>query len=80
MITIQGEDVVVDAETTRLEAFRLEDTTRAPVIIVFVNDQEPQMIPLEKGQAVPTRIRSKNSEAEIQVISYEEIQSSLAGR
>lgn len=80
MIEIQGDTVVVDKETTRLEGFRMEDTVKAPVVILFIDEDEPQMVPLEKGSAVPVRVQSKNSEAEIQLISYEEIKATLATR
>jgi hypothetical protein len=80
MIEIQGDTVVVDKETTRLEGFRMEDTVKAPVIILFVNDDEPQMLPLDKESTVPVRVKSKNSEAEIQLISYEEIKATLTAR
>ena len=80
MVEIQGDTVIIDKETTRLEGFRMEDTAKAPVIILFVNEDEPQMVPLEKGSTVPVRVKSKNSEAEIQVISYEEIKATLATR
>ncbi len=82
MITIQGDEVIVDAETTRLEGFRLEDTSRAPVIIVFIDEQEAQLVPLPQGGDIilPTKLKSKNAEVEIQIISFEEIQSTLAAR
>ena len=70
---IENETVVVDQPTTKLVGFRLEDTTRAPVIIVFVDENKPELLPLQQGQALPTKIKSTNMEAEIQVITYGEI-------
>ncbi len=82
MISIQEDEVIVDAETTRLEGFRLEDTSRAPIIIVFIDEQEAQLVPLPQGGDIvlPTKLKSKNAEVEIQIISFEEIQSTLAAR
>ena len=82
MISIRNDILVVPGETSRLEAFRLEDTARAPVVIVFVDQEEPQLVPLATGgdRPVPTEVRSDNQSAAIQVIGYEEIQSTLAAR
>jgi hypothetical protein len=73
MLTIENDTVRVDHDTDTLQGFRLEDTSRAPAIIVFINDQKPQLLPLPQGQEPPTRIKSANMEAEIQIISYAEI-------
>ena len=73
MLKIVNDTVVVDKHSTKLQAFRLEDTSRAPAIIVFVDENKPELLPLPQGQAPPTRIRSKNMEAEIQIITYDEI-------
>ncbi len=81
MIKIQDDEIIVDIETERLEGFRLEDTAKAPMIIIFTDQDEPQSISLPQGTTtVPTKLRSKNKEAEIQIISVDEIQSTLAAR
>lgn len=80
MIEIEGDTIVVDKETIRLEGFRMEDTAKAPVVILFLDEDEPKMIPLDKEDPVPVRVRSINSEAAIQVISFEEIKMALAAR
>lgn len=80
MIKIQGDTVVIDKETTRLEGFRMEDTVKAPVIILFVDEDEPKMIPLEKESTVPVKVKSKNSESEIQIIGYDEIKATLTAQ
>lgn len=73
MLTIEQGCVVVDQETTRLVGFRLEDTNRAPAIIVFVDQNKPELLPIPAGQEPPTRIKSKNMVADIQIITYAEI-------
>lgn len=73
MLTIEQECVVVDQETTRLVGFRLEDTNRAPAIIVFVDQNKPELLPIPAGQEPPTTIKSKNMVADIQIITYAEI-------
>ena len=73
MLTIENDTIVVDQPTTKLVGFRLEDTVRAPVIIVFVDENKPELLPLQQGQAPPTKIRSTNMEAGIQIITYGEI-------
>jgi hypothetical protein len=78
MITIQGDTVTVDRNTTRLLGYRLEDTVRAPAIIVFVDEDKPQLLPIRQGDTPPTQVRSRNMAAEIQIITYEEINSFLA--
>jgi hypothetical protein len=75
---IENETVVVDQPTTKLVGFRLEDTARAPVIIVFVDENKPELLPLQQGQALPTKIKSTNMEAEIQIITYGEINQFLS--
>ncbi|WP_028586072.1 hypothetical protein [Desulfogranum mediterraneum] len=80
MFELQDDTIIVDQETSRLEAFRLEDTTRAPAIILFIDEDEPQMVPLDPNKPIPVRVKSRNSETEIQVISYEEIKATLAAR
>jgi len=77
MLALQGNEVMVDRHTSKLLGYRLEDTARAPAIIVFVDEDKPQLLPLRSGDAVPTKVRSLNMEAEIQVITYEEINSYL---
>lgn len=74
---IRDDTVIVDRHTSKLEAFRLEDTVRAPAIIVFIDQEQPQLLPIRQGAQPPTRIRSLNMENEIQVISYQEINSFL---
>ncbi|WP_157470113.1 hypothetical protein [Desulfobulbus elongatus] len=77
MLKVEGTEVIVDRETTRLVGYRLEDTIRAPAIIVFVDEDKPQLLPIRQGDPPPTRIRSHNMEAEIQIISYQEINTFL---
>jgi hypothetical protein len=78
MATIQGDTVIIDRHTTKLQGFRLEDTVRAPGIIVFVDEEKPQLLPIRQGDSPPTKVRSHNMEAEIQVITYAEINTFLA--
>ena len=73
MLRIEGDWVIVDKQTHKLQGFRLEDTIRAPALIIFIDDQKPELLPLRMGQTVPTRIKSLNMEAEISVITYGEI-------
>lgn len=73
MLTLQGTEVIVDRQTTKLQGFRLEDTIRAPAIIVFVDDEKPQLLPIRQGDTPPTVVRSHNMTTEIQIISYSEI-------
>lgn len=80
MYAVEEEVVVVNKETTRLEGFRLEDTAKAPAVIVFVDDDEPQLVPFDLHGPVPLRVKSKNNEAEIQVIGNEEIKKVLGAR
>lgn len=75
MHTIQDDTILIEKETTKLQAFRLEDTARAPMIILFVDDNQAELVPLKQGQVPPTLIKSANMEAEIQIISYAEIHS-----
>lgn len=79
MLTIEHDSVVVDQESTKLAGFRLEDANRAPAIIVFVDQNKPQLLPIPAGQEPPTKIRSKNMMAEIQIITYGEINAFLEG-
>ena len=75
MATIEGDALLVDQETFKLQGFRLEDTVRAPAIIIFVDNKKPELIPLRQQQTPPVRIKSRNMEADIQIISYAEISS-----
>ena len=73
MLTIENDTVVVDRNSTKLVGFRLEDTVRAPAIIIFVDENKPELLPLQQGQTPPTKIKSHNMEAEIQIITYGEL-------
>ena len=73
MFKIENDTVVVDKHSSKLHAFHLEDTMRAPVIIVFVDENKPELLPLQLGQAPPTNIKSRNMEVDIQIITYDEI-------
>jgi hypothetical protein len=73
MLSIENDTVLVDKQTTKLQGFRLEDTRRAPVIIIFVDQNKPELLPLRPGQPVPVTVKSRNMEAEIQIITYDEI-------
>ena len=73
MLKIENDTVVIDKVSKKLHGFRLEDTTRAPAIIVFVDEEKPALLKLQQGQAPPTKIKSKNMEADIQIITYDEI-------
>jgi len=73
MHTLQDKTIIVDKETTKLQAFRLEDTARAPVVIVYVDDSPAELVPLKPGQTPPTLIKSANMEAEVQIITYSEV-------
>ncbi len=75
MRTIQDNTIIIDKETTKLQAFRLEDTARAPVVILYVDDNQAELVPLKPGQTPPTLIKSANMEAEVQIISYAEVHS-----
>jgi len=77
MLTIEHDSVIVDQESTKLVGFRLEDTNRAPAIIVFVDQNKPELLPIPTGQEPPTKIRSKNMVADIQIITYAEINAFL---
>lgn len=74
MYTIHNDTVLVNKQTTALQGFRLEDTIRAPTIILFVDQEPPELIPLQAGQTPPTIVKSANMEAEIQIITYAEIE------
>jgi hypothetical protein len=78
MLAIQGNTVIVDKHTAKLQGYRLEDTVRAPAIIVFVDEEKPQLLPIRQGETPPDRVRSRNMEVEIQIITYDEINSFLA--
>jgi hypothetical protein len=73
VLTIENDTVVIDKPSSRLLGFRLEDTVRAPVIIVFVDDDKPELLPLQQGQRPPTKVRSISMETDIQIITYNEI-------
>ncbi|MBM9537529.1 hypothetical protein [Desulfobulbus alkaliphilus] len=73
MLTIENHTVLVAQETTKLLGFRLEDTSRAPAVIVFIDEQKPQLLPLRQGQTPPTKVKSANMETEIEIITYAEI-------
>jgi hypothetical protein len=77
MATIQGDTVLVDQPTTKLQGFRLEDTVRAPAIILFIDEEKPQLLPMRQGITPPTKIRSHNMEADILIITYGEINAYL---
>ena len=76
---IDNDTVVIAAETTKLAGFRLEDTVRAPAVILFVDDRKPELLPLAQGQTPPSRVRSRNMEAAIEIITYDEITRYLQG-
>ncbi len=78
MLRIEGDTVVVDKSSSRLLGYRLEDTTRAPAIIIFVDEDKPELLPLGQGQPLPTKIQSDNMVADIQIITYDEINKYLA--
>ena len=78
MATINGDTVLIDKLTTKLVGFRLEDTIRAPAIILFVDEEKPQLLPIRQGDPPPVKVRSQNMEADIQIISYSEINAFLA--
>ncbi|MCL2458806.1 MAG: hypothetical protein FWF31_08190 [Desulfobulbus sp.] len=73
----QGTEVIVDRETTKLVGYRLEDLDRAPAVIIFVDEDKPRLLPIRQGDPSPTTVRSRNMEAEIQIISYQEINAFL---
>ena len=73
MLKIENDTVVIDKLSNKLHGFRLEDAKKAPVIIVFVDDNKPELLPLQQGQTLPTKIKSRNMEADIQIITYDEI-------
>ena len=73
MLKIEDDCVIVDKQTHKLQGFRLEDTIRAPALIIFIDDHKPELLPLRMGQTAPTKIKSLNMEAEINIISYGEI-------
>jgi len=75
MPTIENSTLLIDQETSKLQAFRLEDTSRAPVIILYVDDKQAELIPLNPDQEPPTMVKSANMESEVQVITYKEINS-----
>ncbi len=75
MATFENDALVIDQDTFKLQGFRLEDTIRAPAIIIFVDDRKPELIPLRQHQTPPVKIKSRNMEADIQIISYAEISS-----
>jgi hypothetical protein len=77
MLKIENDTVVIDKYSKKLHGFRLEDTMRAPVIIVFIDDNKPELLPLQQGQMPPTKIKSKNMEVDIQIITYGEINEHL---
>lgn len=77
MATIQGDTVLIDKLTTKLQGYRLEDTIRAPAIILFVDEEKPQLLPIRQGEPPPVKVRSQNMEADIEIISYNEINSFL---
>lgn len=77
MIRIENSTVIIDRPTTKLQAFRLEDTVRAPAIIVFVDEEKARLLPLRQGQTPPEHIKSHTMEAEIQIIGLDEIQAFL---
>jgi len=79
MLTVEDDTIVVDKLcSSRLLGFRLEDTRRAPAIIIFVDEDKPELLPLREGQTPPTRVKSKNMVADIQIITYDEINQYLA--
>lgn len=73
MLKIENDTVVIDKISKKIHGFRLEDTLRAPAIIVFVDEDKPELLTLRQGQTPPTKIRSRNMEADIQIITYDEI-------
>ncbi len=75
MYPIHDNTILINKPTTRLQGFRLEDTARAPMIILFVDEEKPQMIPLKPGQTPPTLLKSENMEAAIEIITYAEVHS-----
>jgi hypothetical protein len=77
MLKFENDTVVIDKYSKKLHGFRLEDTMRAPVIIVFIDDNKPELLPLQQGQMPPTKIKSKNMEVDIQIITYGEINEHL---
>lgn len=77
MLKIENDTVIIDSYSKKLHGFRLEDTTRAPAIIVFVDEDKPELLPLQHGQTPPTKIKSKNMEADIQIITYSELSEHL---
>ncbi|MDR2549048.1 MAG: hypothetical protein LBD10_02410 [Desulfobulbus sp.] len=74
---IQGAVVIVDRETTKLEGYRLEDPVRAPAVIIFVDGDKPRLLPIQQGYPPPIKVRSHNMEADIQIITYQEINAAL---
>ena len=75
MYPIHDTTILVNKNTTRLQGISLEDTKRAPMIIVFVDQDKPQLIPLSPGQTPPTLLKSENMESAIEIITYAEIHS-----
>lgn len=78
MLRIEGDTVVVDKPSSKLLGYRLEDTVRAPAVIIFVDEDKPELLPLGQGQALPTKVQSENMVADIQIITYDEINKYLA--
>ena len=80
MITTKDNLVFVNKKTTRLDGFRLEDTARAPVIILFIDNDKPELIAVSADKEIPVKVKSLNMETEIQIISYAEIDQYLHNR
>lgn len=78
MLTIKDNEIIVDQPTTALLAYRLEDTVRAPAIIVFIDDRKPELLPIRQGETPPTRVRSHTMATDIEVITYAEITAFLS--
>ena len=84
MLTIENDTVVVNKQSSKLVGFRLEDTVRAPVIIVFVDEEKPELLPLIQGQTPPAKVRiisrrGKHPVGDIgRAITREEIKAALA--
>lgn len=73
MFTVENDTILLDKTAKKIQAFRFEDTSRAPAIIVFVDEEKPELLKLQQGQAPPVKVKSPNLEADIQVITYSEL-------
>jgi hypothetical protein len=69
---LEGEKLVVDLETSGLDAYRWDAPENIPVIFLFVAENV-HVITLDEGERPPSEVRSHNEICQVKMMSDEDV-------